>query len=138
MESGLESFGEAEIRLFAERFEQLFYERNASAMAAYYAEDARIMADDADVSGGHVVIEDFWRQACAHEAIHNRTIEVKKIESVEGMGYVLSVVTLRLELPERPSQIVKINDVTVWKRSLHGRWKIALDFASRTTSDERP
>jgi hypothetical protein len=54
------------------------------------------------------------------------------------MGYVLSVVTLRLELPERPSQIVKINDVTVWKRSLHGRWKIALDFASRATSDERP
>jgi ketosteroid isomerase-like protein len=79
VESGLESFGEAEIRLFAERFEQLFYERNASAMAAYYAEDARIMADDADVSGGHVVIEDFWRQACAHEAIHNRTIEEDRV-----------------------------------------------------------
>ena len=137
MESGLESFGEAEIRLFAERFEKLFNERNTSAMASYYAEDARIMADDSDISG-RIAIEDFWRQACAHEAIHNRMIEVKKIESVEGMGYVLSVVTLRLELPERPSQIVKINDVTVWKRSLHGRWKIALDFASRATSDERP
>jgi ketosteroid isomerase-like protein len=136
VESGLENFGETEIRLFAERFEQLFYECNASAMAAYYTEDARIMADDADVSGGRIAIEDFWRQACAHEAIHSRTIEVKKIESSEGMGYVLSVVTLRLELPDRPSQVVTINDVTVWKRGLHGRWKIALDFASRAKSGD--
>jgi ketosteroid isomerase-like protein len=130
-ESGLTDFGEVEIRLFAERFETLFYERDAAAMASYYWDDARIMADDADVSGGCGAIEAFWHEACAHEAIQERTIEVKKIESVEGMGYVLSVVTLRVQLPQRPIHIVKINDVTIWRRGSHGRWKIALDFASR-------
>lgn len=135
-ESGLSDFGEAEIRLFAERFETLFYARDAAAMAAYYCDDARIMADDADVSGGCRAIEAFWREACAQAAIQERTIEIKKIEAAEGMGYVLSVVTLRLQLPQRPVQIVRINDVTIWRRGSRGRWKIALDFASRAEAGE--
>jgi len=52
------------------------------------------------------------------------------------MGYVLSVVTLRIQLPQRPSQIVKMNDVTIWRRGSHGRWKIALDFASRAQAGD--
>ena len=135
-EPGLSDFSEAEVRLFAERFETLFYERDAAAMAAYYCDDARIMAEDADVSGGRLAIEAFWREACAHEAIQERTIEAKKIEAAEGMGYVLSVVTLRIQLPQRPSQIVKMNDVTIWRRGSHGRWKIALDFASRAQAGD--
>ena len=47
------------------------------------------------------------------------------------MGYVLSVVTLRVRVPQGPLQILKNHDVTIWKRGTDGRWKIALDFASR-------
>ena len=51
VEPGLSSLDEAEVRLFAERFQVLFDERDAAAMAAYYTDEARIMAEDTQVSG---------------------------------------------------------------------------------------
>ena len=134
MDSGLADLTEAEVQKFAAHFERLFNERNPAAMAAYYTHDARIMAQDADVSGGTPALEAFWRQACAHQAIKQRTIQVTKVDRAEDMGYVLSVVTLRLELPHDQARTLKINDVTVWKRGRHGRWNIALDFAGQPQS----
>jgi uncharacterized protein (TIGR02246 family) len=130
MESGISVFNEDEIRNFACRFETLFNEREAAAMAANYANDARILAQDTDVSGGRDAIEEFWKQATAHEAIQERTIRVVKVDSVADMGYVLSVVKLRLLGPDGKSCTKSVNDVTVWKRTSEAKWEIVLDFAA--------
>jgi ketosteroid isomerase-like protein len=108
----------------------LFNEREAAAMAVYYANDARIVAQDADVSGCRHAIEDFWKQASAHEAIQERTIRVMKVDSVADMGYVFSVVKLRLLGPDGQSCTKSVNDVTVWKRNSGAKWEIVLDFAA--------
>jgi uncharacterized protein (TIGR02246 family) len=137
VESNISVFNEDEIRIFARRFETLFNEREAAAMAAYYATDARILAQDADVSGGRQAIEEFWKQASASEAIQERTIRVMKVDSVADMGYVLSVVKLRLLGPDGQSCTKSVNDVTVWKRNSRAKWEIVLDFAaSPVTSTE--
>ena len=130
MESGISVFNEEEIRIFARRFETLFNEREAVAMAAYYANDARILAQDADVSSGRQAIEEFWKQASAREAIQERTIRVLKVDSVADMGYVLSVVKLRLLGPDGQSCTKCVNDVIVWKRNSGAKWEIVLDFAA--------
>jgi ketosteroid isomerase-like protein len=130
VESGISVFNEDEIRVFARRFEDLFNERKTTAMAAYYADDARILAHDVDVSGGRHAIEEFWKQASAHEAIQERTIQVMKVESVADMGYVLSVVKLRLLAADGKSFMMSVNDVTVWKRNSELKWEIVLDFAA--------
>ena len=130
MESGISVFNEDEIRNFARRFETLFNEREAAAMAANYANDARILAQDTDVSDGRDAIEEFWKQATAHEAIQERTIRVVKVDSVADMGYVLSVVKLRLLGPDGKSCMKSVNDVTVWKRTSEAKWEIVLDFAA--------
>lgn len=99
-------------------------------MAAYYANDARIVVQDADVSGGRHAIEEFWKQACAREAIQERAIRVMKVDSVADMGYVLSVVSLKLLGPDGQSCTKSVNDVTVWKRNPEAKWEIVLDFAA--------
>jgi ketosteroid isomerase-like protein len=135
VESGISVFNEDEIRIFALRFETLFNEREAAAIAEYYANDARILAQDADVSGGRLAIEEFWKQASAREAIQERTIRVMKVDSVADMGYVLSVVKLRLLAPDGQSCSKSVNDVTVWKRNSGAKWEIVLDFAASTVTD---
>jgi ketosteroid isomerase-like protein len=139
VESGLSIFNEDEIRSFARRFESLFNERKSAIMASYYADDARILAHDTDVSGGRHVIEEFWRQACAHDAIQERTIRIVKVESTVDMGYVLSVVKLRLLGSDGQTTSKNVNDVTVWKKNSEARWEIVLDFAASpvTSADDQ-
>jgi ketosteroid isomerase-like protein len=108
----------------------LFNEREAAAMAAYYSNDARILANDADLSGGRHAIEEFWKQASAREAIQERTIRGMKVDAVADMGYVLSVVKLRVLGPDGQSCTKNVNDVTVWKRNAGANWEIVLDFAA--------
>ena len=135
MESGISVCNEDEMRIFARRFETLFNEREAAAMAAYYANDARILAQDADVSGGRHAIGEFWKQASAREEIQERTIRVMKVDSVADMGYVLSVVELRLLGPDGRSCTKSVNDVTVWKRHSEAKWEIVLEFAASPITD---
>jgi uncharacterized protein (TIGR02246 family) len=130
MGSDISVFNESEIQRFARSFETLFNERQATAMAAYYANDARILAQDTDVLGGRHAIEEFWKQAVAHEAIKERTIRVMKVDSVAEMGYVLSVVNLKLLGPDGQLCAKSVNDVTVWKRNSEAKWEIVLDFAA--------
>jgi ketosteroid isomerase-like protein len=44
----LTSVDRQEVDRFARTFEQLFYRGDAAAMAAFYAEDAEVMAPDSD------------------------------------------------------------------------------------------
>ena len=52
-----------EVEQFTREFEALFNAGDAAGMASFYAEDARLLAEHADLIRGRDAIERFWREA---------------------------------------------------------------------------
>jgi ketosteroid isomerase-like protein len=75
----LATFEIGEVEEFTHLFESLFNEGNAESMASYYAEDARLLAEDTEPILGRGAIEQFWRAACtgARAATVRRTINLE-------------------------------------------------------------
>jgi ketosteroid isomerase-like protein len=94
----LATLDQQELDRFARAFEELFYQGDAAAMAAFYAEDAEVMAPDSDpVRGGHAIGAFFTAaSAAARRTGMRRTIHVRQVERSGALGYVLSTVVLEL------------------------------------------
>lgn len=127
----LATFERREAEQFAREFERLFYLRDAAAMASYYTEDAKLMADDRPAIQGRRAIEEFWEAACAAAGTISRTIVIEEVETSGNLGYLVSAVTLRIPSAEEQASIITFKDVTVWKREADGGWRLALDIANR-------
>jgi hypothetical protein len=59
----LASLEHEEVEQFTREFEALFNAGDAAGMASFYAEDARLLAEHADLIRGRDAIERFWREA---------------------------------------------------------------------------
>ena len=57
----LASLEHEEVEQFTREFEALFNAGDAAGMASYYAEDARLLAEHADLVRGRDAVERFWR-----------------------------------------------------------------------------
>ena len=128
-----------EVDRFARTFEELFYQGDAAAMAAFYTEDAEVMAPDSDVAQGGHAIEAFFKAASegARQLGMRRTIHVRHVEHSDDLGYMLSTVVL--ELPTADGQaVITFNDVTVWRRDADHGWRIVVDSANRTAPLQPP
>jgi ketosteroid isomerase-like protein len=95
-----------ELDRFARAFEELFYQGDAATMAAFYAEDAEVMAPDTEVVRGQHAIEEFFKaaSAAAQRMGMRRSIHVRQVERSGDLGYVLSTVVL--ELPAADGQTI--------------------------------
>jgi ketosteroid isomerase-like protein len=51
------------VEQFTREFEALFDAGDAAGMASFYAEDAKLLAENADLVRGRGAIERFWREA---------------------------------------------------------------------------
>jgi len=113
---------------FTRRFEELFNDGDAAGMAAFYAEDARLLADNIELLRGRAVIEQFWGVAIerARTAGAVRTISLDEVISSGDLGYVLGTVTVRI--PNGPQLTTKY--AVIWQRDADGRWRIAVDSSS--------
>jgi hypothetical protein len=69
----LPTFEKQDVQQFARDFESLFYAGDAAAMASFYADDAKLMAEDTEPIVGRSAIERFWQVAC--ERAHHRSGE---------------------------------------------------------------
>jgi uncharacterized protein (TIGR02246 family) len=121
-----------EVHRFARAFEELFDRGDAAAMAAFYTEDAEVMAPDSEVVRGRDAIEAFFKaaSAAAQRTGMRRTIQVRRVERSGDLGYLLSTVVL--ELPPADGQAtIGFNDVTVWRRDAEQGWRIVVDSANR-------
>jgi uncharacterized protein (TIGR02246 family) len=117
-----------DVEQFTRAFEALFNAGDAAGMASYYAEDARLLAEHADLIRGRDEIERFWREAIsrARAADALRTIRLDEVTSSGDLGYALGVVVVRI--PSGPELTTKY--ATIWQRDLDGRWRLAVDSSS--------
>jgi uncharacterized protein (TIGR02246 family) len=113
---------------FTREFESLFNRGDAAGMAAYYTEDAKLLAEQADLIRGRDAIERFWQEAIGRARAGNavRTISLDEVTSSSDLGYVLGTVMVRI--PGRGEFTTKY--ATIWRRDADGRWRLAVDSSS--------
>src|SRR2546421_12731111 len=101
----LASLEHEEVEQFTREFEALFNAGDAAGMAAFYAEDARLLAEHADLVRGRDAIERFWREALgrAPAASAVRTIKLGEGISARDLGYALGTVVGRVPADRRPT-----------------------------------
>ena len=130
----LETLDLPEVERLAAEFDQLFKRCDAAAMAAFFADDAQIMAPDAELVQGRQAIEGFWKAVseAAREAGMQRTVTVRQSAAVGNLGYVLTTST-----PEMPSDGQTVtrtfNHLSVWKAA-DGIWRVVAEAAAPTPS----
>ncbi len=121
------------VERFTRDFEALFNAGDAAGMAAYYAPDARLLAENVPLLTGRPAIERFWALAIsrAHAAGAVRTITLDEVTSSGRLGYMLGTVTVTL--PQGAELTTKY--ATIWQLDPDGRWRLAVDSSS---PDPRP
>jgi ketosteroid isomerase-like protein len=124
----LTSFDKQAVEQFTRRFETLFDVGDAAGMAACYTQDARLLAENAELIRGRADIERFWAHAIdrARAAGAVRTISLDEVVGADSLGYALGLVTVRI--PDGRQVVTKY--ATVWHRDDDGRWRLAVDSSS--------
>ena len=117
-----------DVEQFTREFESLFNAGDAAGMASFYAEDAKLLAENADLVRGRGAIERFWREAIsrARTADAVRTISLHEVASSGDLGYALGTVVVRI--PSGRELTTKY--ATIWQRGADGRWRLAVDSSS--------
>ena len=125
--SGLADLEDETVGDFAHYWETVFNKGDYRAVAAYYTEDAQLIATQVETIEGRPAIERFWRTASegANAAGVRRTVQVEDAGSDGGLGYLRGTVVL--DMGERATTV---RYLTLWKREADGRWRIAVDISS--------
>ena len=131
----LTSLDKQAVEQFTRDFESLFNAGDAAGMAAYYAPDARLLAENTELIQGRAAIERFWRHAIerAQAARAVRTISLDEVTSSGNLGYALGTVAVRI--PAGPQVTTKY--ATIWQRDADGRWQLAVDSSSVNPAQDR-
>jgi uncharacterized protein (TIGR02246 family) len=113
---------------FTRDFESLFNDGDAAGMAAFYAADAKLLAENAPLIRGRAAIEQFWSHAIERaQAAHAfRTISLDEVASSGDLGYALG--TVLVQIPQGRQMTTKY--ATIWQRDADGRWRLAVDSSS--------
>ena len=124
----LASLDKQAVEQFTRHFETLFNDGDAAGLAAFYSEDARLLAENTELIRGRATIEQFWRHAIERARVAGaiRTIRLDEVTSSGSLGYVLGTVTVRI--PHGPELVTKY--ATIWQRDADGRWRLAVDSSS--------
>ena len=124
----LASLDRQAVEEFTRHFEALFNAGDAAGMAAFYSQDARLLAENTEMIRGRAAIEQFWRHAIerAQAAGAIRTIGLEEIISSGSLGYALGTVTVRI--PQGPRMTTKY--AVIWQRDPDGLWRLVVDSSS--------
>lgn len=129
MSTGLTSLDPATVERFLRDWERAFDDGDFRRMAAFYADDARLIGTHLDTVVGRPAIETFWRTACegGRATGLRRTIELDEADSSGDLGYLRGTVSLA-----RPGSAVpdRVRYVTLWRRAPDGVWRLTIDISS--------
>jgi uncharacterized protein (TIGR02246 family) len=128
----LTSLEQQTVEQFTREFESLFNAGDAAGMASFYAEDAKLLAENAELVRGRGAIECFWREAInrARAANAERIINLDEVTSSGDLGYVLGTVVVRIPFGRE----LTTKYATIWQRDADGRWRLAVDSSSPNRS----
>ena len=131
--TGLSAFNEQVVGQFAQEFERLFYAANSAEMAAYYTDDARLMADGIAPIQGRAGIAQFWEMTCRRgaELKMKRSIVVDAIRAAETLSYAISTLTIVLVTPDGRPITNTVKDITIWRLEADGVWRIEVDISNQ-------
>ena len=124
----LASLEHEEVEQFTREFEALFNAGDAAGMASFYAEDARLLAEHADLIRGRDAIERFWREAIRRARVTDARADhqARRGDQLGDLGYALGVVVVRI-----PSgRELSTKYATIWQRDADSRWRLAVDSSS--------
>jgi uncharacterized protein (TIGR02246 family) len=129
----LATFERQEVEEFTRNFESLFYAGDVATMASFYADDAKLMAEDTEPIQGRKAIERFWQVACdgAKTAKARRTITLQEIAASGDLGYGLGIVTLGIPQSGGQERKITFKFATIWRREDDGRWRLVVDISNR-------
>jgi uncharacterized protein (TIGR02246 family) len=119
------------VNAFAREFENIFYKNDAGGMAAYYTEDARLIAEGIEPIRGRKAVEAFWKSTCerANSVRMERKIVVEDIRPSGEISYAFCTLLLHFQLPDGQSVNKVTKDITIWRRQPDGIWLIEVDIS---------
>ena len=131
--ASLAGFNEKEIEKFVRTFETIFYQGEALKMASYYTENAQLMADGIKPMQGRSDIAVFWEATCERAKNLNmeRTIHIDEIMASSDLGYTVSTVVVKVQLPNGQKVVNTVNDITIWRKQADETWKIEVDISNQ-------
>jgi ketosteroid isomerase-like protein len=133
MTGGLATLDRERLERFMREWKQLFDDGDYRRMAAFYTDDALLIAQQHETVIGRPAAEKFWRLACAGIQVAGlrRTVHLDAVESAGHVAYLRGQVRLQLA---GASDVIAVRYVTVWRRERGGVWRIAVDISSPTPS----
>ena len=131
---GLRDLQAETVEEFAREWEALFDRGDHAAMAAYYTEDAELVATQLETIAGRPAIARVGEGACkgARAAGLRRTVHVEAVERDRELAALRGRVELR-----RDATITTVRYVTLWRRDATGAWRIAVDISSPAPAPAR-
>jgi uncharacterized protein (TIGR02246 family) len=126
---GLAHFDRPAVEQFLREWEALFDRGDHARMAAFYAEDAQLIATQIETVEGRPAIASFWRAACegARAAGLRRTVRMTDMRCSGALAYIRGEVQLHHGDAPGP---VRVRYVTLWTRDDDGVWRLSIDISS--------
>jgi uncharacterized protein (TIGR02246 family) len=100
---------------------------DASAVAAVYTDDARLLAPDAEMAQGREQVLDFWRAAIS-AGIAGASLTTLSVDVRDDLAIEVGRYRLRLEPAGAEPGTDKGKYVVVHRRTATGDWKWAVDI----------
>src|ERR1700756_3572104 len=97
--------------------------KDYAGMAAFYAEDAKVLPPDAPIVSGRKAIEEFWRTAANALGLTDATMKTIDLEIAGDTAYEIGEADLKIS-----SEQAKVKYLVFWLRSQDGQWPLHRDI----------
>ncbi len=108
-----------------------------SALAIYYAEEARVLPGHSPIISGKHAIQEFW-QGTVIMGLRRITIETAEVSYSGDLAYEIGNCLLDIQPAEVPGSQDICKSVVVWKQQAGGAWKVVVDSFSSNTPLPNP
>ena len=108
------------------QFVEAFKAGDAAAIAAMYAETAKMLPPDATEVAGREAIQKLW-QSWLDDGLKDLTLESTAVEASGDLAYEIGDFSLQVPAENDTMATATGNYLVVWKRAADGDWQLQVD-----------